>query len=196
MGKIKKQAAFENDLALGKVAFERADPEGRGSIMLDQLSQTLLDESIVDKLLPCEQLALFDTNGDNEINLQEFLILWMELKSRIELQKSRLLIDMFPDPPKPSSRVGFNAAKPLPCFDESDDGVPPICQGDAKWWKLFNHHHPVTNKNIACAVWGNIGFKYFDRRRHHFMALRFVVRCRQVLSCETVRDRHGTEGRQ
>jgi len=46
------KAAFENDLALGKVAFERADPEGRGSIMLDQLSQTLLDESIVDQLLP------------------------------------------------------------------------------------------------------------------------------------------------
>ena len=99
----------------------------------------------------------------------------MELKSHIELQKSRLLIGMFPDPPKPPSRVGFNAAKPLPCFDESDDGVPPICQGEAKWWKLFNHAHPLTNKNVACAIWSNIGFKYFDWWRHRFMALSFLA---------------------
>ena len=158
------------DLQPARKAFARADVARRGTITLHQLAQLLVKEEIIDKPLTNEQLAAFDVNADGAIGLQDFLILWMELEFRMEQQKSKLLIEMFPDPPG----RGFAAKHPLPCYDESDNGVPHCCRGDKPaCWKILNHAHPLTNKNIACAVWGNIGFKYFDQRRHRFMALRW-----------------------
>ena len=62
---------------------------------------------------------------------------------------------------------------PLPCWDESDDGVPPFCRGEppVASWKFFNHEHPVTNHNMCCHIWGNIGWKCFDVKRSRYMGL-------------------------
>ena len=61
----------------------------------------------------------------------------------------------------------------LPCYDEADDGIPPCCRGNAPvaWWKVFNHNNRLTNDNIFCIAFGNIGFPYFDRRRKLFMGI-------------------------
>ena len=56
-----------------------------------------------------------------------------------------------------------------PCYDEFDDGVPPPCRGEARWWKFFNPAHPVTNQNPFCHILGNVGFDYFSRERKKFM---------------------------
>ena len=60
----------------------------------------------------------------------------------------------------------------LPCWDESDDGVPPCCRGGppVAWWKVFNHQNRCTNHNRCCWVFGNIGWTFFDRRRKVCMA--------------------------
>ena len=60
----------------------------------------------------------------------------------------------------------------LPCWDESDDGVPPFCRGGppVACWKVFNHQNRCTNHNRCCWVFGNIGWKFFDDRRKIFMA--------------------------
>lgn len=58
----------------------------------------------------------------------------------------------------------------LPCYDETDDGIPPCCRGDdPTWWKLFNPKNPITNDNLVCIMFGNVGFKYFDHRRRDYM---------------------------
>lgn len=59
----------------------------------------------------------------------------------------------------------------LPCWDESDDGVPPPCKGPAPvpWWKVFNPHNRYTNDNLIMISFGNVGFKYFDERRQYWM---------------------------
>lgn len=59
----------------------------------------------------------------------------------------------------------------LPCWDENDDGVPPMCAGEPTWWKVFNHDHKLTNFNPVCMVFGNVGFSWYDERRKKFMAL-------------------------
>ena len=65
----------------------------------------------------------------------------------------------------------------LPCWDESDDGVPPFCRGEIKevscntWWKVFNREHPLTNDNLFMYMFGNTGYPYFDRHRKCWMAV-------------------------
>lgn len=55
----------------------------------------------------------------------------------------------------------------LPCWDESDDGVPPMCRGEppVAFWKFFNAKNNWTNDNIVMLAFGNVGFKYFDVHR-------------------------------
>eukprot|EP00615_Pteridomonas_danica_P008472 CAMPEP_0114339472 /NCGR_PEP_ID=MMETSP0101-20121206/7756_1 /TAXON_ID=38822 ORGANISM="Pteridomonas danica, Strain PT" /NCGR_SAMPLE_ID=MMETSP0101 /ASSEMBLY_ACC=CAM_ASM_000211 /LENGTH=378 /DNA_ID=CAMNT_0001472459 /DNA_START=170 /DNA_END=1306 /DNA_ORIENTATION=- len=59
----------------------------------------------------------------------------------------------------------------LPCWDETDDGVPPFCRGDAPvaWWKVFNPSNRYTNDNLIMIAFGNVGFKYFDKNRKYWM---------------------------
>ena len=64
--------------------------------------------------------------------------------------------------------VGFS----LPCFDETDDGVPPFCQ-DPRC--PLNHRNKYTNDSKLCHMWGNIGWKYFDRNRKFFMGFATLV---------------------
>ena len=57
----------------------------------------------------------------------------------------------------------------LPCWDETDDGVPPPCRGKPACWKVFNHDHPITNDNLIMIMLGNVGYPYFDRNRTWWM---------------------------
>ena len=57
----------------------------------------------------------------------------------------------------------------LPCWDETDDGVIPICRGEPKWWKVFNQENPYTNDNILMIAFGNVGFHHFDMHRKFYM---------------------------
>ena len=52
-------------------------------------------------------------------------------------------------------------------WDESDDGVPPMCRGEppVAFWKFFNAKNNWTNDNIVMLAFGNVGFKYFDVHR-------------------------------
>ena len=59
----------------------------------------------------------------------------------------------------------------LPCWDETDDGVPPPCRGESAWWKVFNKNHPLTNDNLLMIMFGNVGYPYFDRHRKCYMAI-------------------------
>jgi hypothetical protein len=60
----------------------------------------------------------------------------------------------------------------LPCWDESDDGVPPFCQGEEpSWWMVFNPKNRYTSDNLLCIMFGNVGFKYFDRERKTWMGI-------------------------
>jgi hypothetical protein len=60
----------------------------------------------------------------------------------------------------------------LPCWDEEDDGVPPPCRGDdPACWKVFNHQNQWTNDNLCCIAFGNVGFRYFDKRRQTWMGI-------------------------
>lgn len=54
----------------------------------------------------------------------------------------------------------------LPCYDETDDGVPPCCRGeDPSPWMVFNPKNPYTSDNLLCISFGNVGFKFFDNNR-------------------------------
>jgi hypothetical protein len=59
----------------------------------------------------------------------------------------------------------------LPCWDETDDGVPPFCRGPAPvpFWKVFNPLNRFTNDNLIMISFGNVGFKYFDKNRKYWM---------------------------
>ena len=60
----------------------------------------------------------------------------------------------------------------LPCFDESDDGVPPFCR-DSRC--PLDHRNPYLNDSDCCARWGNVGWKYFDRHRKFYMGIATIV---------------------
>ncbi|KAJ8605561.1 hypothetical protein CTAYLR_000138 [Chrysophaeum taylorii] len=53
--------------------------------------------------------------------------------------------------------------------DETTNGVPDVCMEHV--WCPFNPDNRVTNDNFVCHVFGNIGYKYFDRRRNVFMGV-------------------------
>jgi hypothetical protein len=60
-----------------------------------------------------------------------------------------------------------------PCCDEDDDGVPDFCR---------HHHCPLDHRNRCfghrnplCLMFGNVGWKFFDRKRKHTMGLAIVV---------------------
>lgn len=57
----------------------------------------------------------------------------------------------------------------LPCWDETDNGVPDLCMNSARC--PFHPDNGCTNDNFICHIFGNVGFPYFDRRRKVFMAL-------------------------
>lgn len=59
----------------------------------------------------------------------------------------------------------------LPCWDEDDNGVPNVCEGEPHWWKVFNHDNKLTNFNPLCMIFGNVGFEWYDHRRKQFMAM-------------------------
>jgi len=59
----------------------------------------------------------------------------------------------------------------LPCWDETDDGVPPPCKGDPAIWKIFNPLHPITNHSILCYKFGNVGWPSMDQHRKFYMGL-------------------------
>jgi hypothetical protein len=58
-----------------------------------------------------------------------------------------------------------------PCWDESDDGVPPPCRGEppVPFWKVFNHKNQWTNDNLVMLAFGNVGFRHFDTYRKFYM---------------------------
>ena len=60
-----------------------------------------------------------------------------------------------------------------PCWHETDDGLPPPCRhpgdGPTPLWKLFNPRNPLSNDNLCCVAIGNVGFKFFGRRRKYLM---------------------------
>ena len=58
---------------------------------------------------------------------------------------------------------------PLPCWDESDNGIPDLCLESEAC--PFNPDNKWTNDNFVCQVFGNIGFPYFDARRRVFMGV-------------------------
>lgn len=63
----------------------------------------------------------------------------------------------------------------LPCWDETDDGLPPFCRNppgtDVAWWKVFHPRNRYTNDNLIMLAFGNVGFGYFDKERKFFMGL-------------------------
>jgi hypothetical protein len=58
--------------------------------------------------------------------------------------------------------------------------------------KVFNHKHRWTNKNVCCAVWANIGWSVFDRRRYRYMALATFATIISIAFTTCVRDRTTT----
>ncbi|GMI16385.1 hypothetical protein TrLO_g12930 [Triparma laevis f. longispina] len=60
----------------------------------------------------------------------------------------------------------------LPCFDEEDDGVPPICLT----YPLcpFNRENPYLAQNKYVLMFGNVGLPYFDKKRRLFQGIAFV----------------------
>ena len=57
----------------------------------------------------------------------------------------------------------------LPCWDETDNGVPDFCLENELC--PFHPHNPYTNDNCVCHVFGNIGWQYFDHTRKRWMGL-------------------------
>ena len=59
----------------------------------------------------------------------------------------------------------------LPCWDESDDGIPPPCTGEPVWYKVFNKRHPLINHSLAGYRFGNVGFPWMDEHRKTYMGM-------------------------
>jgi hypothetical protein len=57
----------------------------------------------------------------------------------------------------------------LPCWDESDDGIPPICTGEPSWWKIFNKRNALLNHSLLGYKFGNVGFPSMDDKRKTWM---------------------------
>jgi len=60
----------------------------------------------------------------------------------------------------------------LPCFDEEDDGVPPICLKSVLC--PFNRSNPYLAQNKYVLMFGNIGWPYFDKNRRKYQGIAFV----------------------
>ena len=57
----------------------------------------------------------------------------------------------------------------LPCWDETDNGVPDVCMNSATC--PFHPDNGCTNDNFVCHIFGNVGFPYFDKKRKLWMGL-------------------------
>jgi hypothetical protein len=60
----------------------------------------------------------------------------------------------------------------LPCFDEEDDGVPPICLKSNNC--PFNRNNPLLAQNQYVLMFGNIGWPYFDKHRRLYQGIAFM----------------------
>lgn len=60
---------------------------------------------------------------------------------------------------------------PLPCWDETDDGIPPPCTGNPSWWKIFNKKNKLLNHSLLGYKFGNVGFPHMDIKRKTWMGL-------------------------
>ena len=57
----------------------------------------------------------------------------------------------------------------LPCWDETDNGVPDVCMNSTTC--PFHPDNGCTNDNFVCHIFGNVGFPYFDKKRKLWMGL-------------------------
>ncbi|KAJ1462481.1 hypothetical protein M885DRAFT_505369 [Pelagophyceae sp. CCMP2097] len=63
-----------------------------------------------------------------------------------------------------------DAGLPTPCcWDEEDNGVPPFC-ADVEACP-FHPDNPVTNNNLCCHIFGNVGYKHCGEKRRSRMGL-------------------------
>ncbi|GMI00512.1 hypothetical protein TrVE_jg2433 [Triparma verrucosa] len=60
----------------------------------------------------------------------------------------------------------------LPCFDEEDDGVPPICLKNKNC--PFNRENPYLAQNKYVLMFGNVGLPYFDKKRRLYQGIALI----------------------
>jgi len=61
---------------------------------------------------------------------------------------------------------------PTPCFDETDDGVPPFCRSHKC---PLDHRNVITNDSFAMRRFAAIGREFFDSNRKLFMGVATIL---------------------
>ncbi|GMH58754.1 hypothetical protein TrST_g5225 [Triparma strigata] len=57
------------------------------------------------------------------------------------------------------------------CYDEENDGIPPVCK-DSRWCP-FNLDNPLFAKNKYVKMFCNVGLPYFDKNRRRWQGFAF-----------------------